>query len=163
MSNKMETDVKKDWFMQQHFNSEELQQIYEWEQKSGKVGDIIPGGPGFCLYNIADTERKIILCSMQEEYMLRRWTERLGYKTSDGKTAQQFEDEHGIKDAPIVAGKEVYEEDHFFLTKYGENKFKVLSSKYSLVAKRTASNAYEILLLNSEEYAKHLEEERNKK
>ena len=101
----METDVRKDWFMNQHFNEAQLQQIYEWEQKSEKVADVIPTEGGFNLHHIEDAERKIDLCFMKDEYMLRRWAERLGYKISDGKTAKQFENENGIKDEPIVVAQ----------------------------------------------------------
>ena len=58
----METDVRKDWFMNQHFNEAQLQQIYEWEQKSEKVADVIPTEGGFNLHHIEDAERKIDLC-----------------------------------------------------------------------------------------------------
>lgn len=159
MLNKMERDVRKEWFMQQHYNTEELQQIYEWEQKSGTVGDVVPVEGGFCLHNISDTERKISLCFMKEEHELRRWTERLGYKTSDGKTAQQFEDENGIKDEPVVYGKEIYRERATSINWFEDKKkFEIVSGDYAIVTKRTASNSYEILMLTSEEYAKHLEE-----
>lgn len=160
----METDVRKDWFMQQHFDTDELQKIYDWEQKSGKVGDVISIPEGYVLRHIEDKEGNIDLCFMKEEHELRRWTERLAYKTSDGKTAQQFEDENGIKDEPFIVGKEVYREKATSITLYADKrKFNIVSGDYALVAKRTASNAYEILMLNGEEYNKYLEEERQKK
>lgn len=152
-------DIRKDWFMNQHFTKEQLQQLYDWEQLSGKIVDIISheGEQGFTLHHIEDVERGIDLCFMKEEYMLRRWAERLGYKTRDGKTAKQFEEEHGIKDEPIIAGKEVWAEDGIFVTQFGEKRLQVLSNKYAIVAKRTASNSYEILLLDSKEYSEYLE------
>jgi len=77
--------------MQQHFSSEELQQLYDWEQLSGKVANIKKVDGGFIMYHVEDKEHKIDMCFMEEEYMLRRWIERMAYKTSDGKTAEQFE------------------------------------------------------------------------
>lgn len=102
-------DCRKDWFMQQHFSPEELQQIYDWEQESGKIAKVINDAEiGFAAHHILDVENKIDLCRMKEEYMLRRWVERLGYKTKDGKTAKQFEEENGIKDEPRIEGKEIF-------------------------------------------------------
>ncbi len=157
----MMEDVRKDWFMNQHFSKEQLQEIYDWEQISGKVADIIPTAEGFNLHHIEDKERKIDLCFMKEEYMLRRWAERLGYKTSDGKTAKQFEEEHEIKDEPLVVGKEIYREKATSISFFeGKRKFNIVSGDYALVAKRTASNSYEILLLTHDEYNKWLESEK---
>jgi len=149
-------DCRKDWFMQQHFSAEQLQQIYDWGQKSGKIADVVPIDEGFSLHHIEDTERKIGLCFMKEEHMLRRWAERLAYKMSDGKTWKQFEEEHGIKDE-IIIGNEVWRENKTSLTKYGDKKISIVSGDYALVAKRTASNAYEILLLDRKEYNEYLQ------
>lgn len=149
-------DVREEWFMQQHFSKEELQQLFEWERKSGRVTEVKASvKEGFSLYHIEDVEGKIELCYMKEEYMLRRWAERLGYKMKDRKTSLQFEEEHGIKDLPIEIGEEVFREGRTTVTKY-KNKFHIVSGDFGLVTKRTASNAIEILLLNSEEYNEYL-------
>lgn len=154
----MERDIREDWFMNQHFNKKQLQQIYDWEQKSGKVADIIPTEGGFNLHHIEDNKHNIDLCFMKEEYMLRRWAERLGYKIGDGKTSKQFEKEKGIKDEDIEFGKEIYRNKATSIDFYKRGrKFRIVSGDYSLVAKRTASNSYEILLLTAGEYNKWLE------
>jgi hypothetical protein len=155
-------DVRQDWFMQQHFSEVDLQQIYEWEQISGKVAEVVPIDNGFNLHHIEDKERKIDLCFMQEEYMLRRWAERLGYTMSDGKTSKQFDEENGKQDPPYVPGEEVFRKGRTTLTLFGERKMHIVSGDYALVAKRTASNAYEILLLDGKEYTEYLEEQKVK-
>lgn len=156
-------DVRKDWFMNQHFDEGQLQQIFDWEQKSGKVAKVVPTQDGFILVHIEDTGHKIDLCFQKEEYELRRWAERLGYKTSDGKTAKQFEEENGIKDEPIEYGKEVYREGNTSLTFYaGKKEYSLVSGGFGLAAKRTASNAFTIRLLNSAEYADYLNSDDSK-
>lgn len=146
--------------MQQHFNKEQLQQIYEWEQKSGKVANIVAVQSGFTLHHIEDTEHEIVLCFMEEEYMLRRWTERLGYVTSDGKTSKQYDEEHGKTDPPSLPRTEIYRNHNHAgsttIDKIGDRKFAIVSGEYALVANRTASNSYEILLLDDVEYAEYL-------
>ena len=152
-------DVRKDWFMNQHFSEKQLQQIYEWEEKSGKIVNVVPTEEGFTIYHIEDREKSIDLCFMKEEYMLRRWVERLGYKTSDRKTSQQFEDEHGIKDPKPIPSKEIFRVDATSIALSENNKFFIVSGDYALVAKRTSSNAYTISMLTREEYAEHLKNE----
>lgn len=158
----MGTDVRQDWFMNQHFSKEELEKIYAWEQSSGKIACIVSTEEGFKLFHINDTNHEIDLCVMKEEYMLRRWSERLGYTTNDGKTAKQFEEENGIKDAPVVVGEEIYREELTSISFFKDTKkFQIVSGDYAVVANRTASNSYEILLLTSEQYAEYLKQ--NKK
>lgn len=150
----MEEDVRKDWFMNQHFTKE---QLYGWEKISGKVAEVVKTPEGFFLHHIEDLEKKIDLCFMKEEYMLRRWTERLGYKTKDGKTSKQFEEENGIKDPPVIVGEEIFRKDRTSISKFGDKKFTIVSGDYAIVANRTASNSYEILLLDNKEYVEYLE------
>lgn len=153
-----ETDVRKDWFMNQHFSKEQLQQIYDWEQKSGKVADVIQVEGGFSLHHIEDSEKKISLCGMDEEYMLRRWAERLGYKISDGKTSDEYEKENGIADPEIIRGEEIFRIGSTSITSFFKGrKFQINSGDYGLVANRTASNAYEILLLDRKDYNEYLQ------
>ena len=154
-------DCRKDWFMQQHFSPEELQQIYDWEQESGKIAKVIKDTDGFVAYHILDGENKIYLCRMKEEYMLRRWLDRLSYNANDGKTVKQFEEETGIKEEPVIKGKEIFRtplpNDNTSITQYGEREFKIVSGDYAIVTKRTASNAFKILLLDSKEYNEYLQ------
>lgn len=154
----MDTDVRKDWFMQQHFDSDQLQQIYNWDQDAGRIAESVKTTEGFVLYHIQDAERKIGLCFMKEEYMVRRWADRLGYKMSDGKTSNEFDKENDLEDPPYIATTELWREDLTSLSRRGdEKKLSIISGDYALVAKRTASNAYEILLMDKNEYAKYLE------
>ncbi len=157
------TDIREDWFMNQHFSKTELQKIYEWEQKSGKVADVVAVVGGFDLYHSEDKRKKILLGFQKQEYMLRRWAERLGYKISDGKTSKQFEVENGIKDQPASIGKEVFSNKALSIEYFEEErKFKIVSGDFALVTKRTASNAFEIQLLTSVEYNKWLESAKQK-
>ena len=83
-----EDDIRQSWFMNQHFSPEELEQIYQCDQKYGKVCKVVPNDIGFNLFHIEDTEQKIDLVFMKEEEQVRRWGERMGYSFEDGKTSQ---------------------------------------------------------------------------
>jgi len=155
----MTDDIRKSWFMQQHFTTEELESIYQWEQVSGKTAVVIPTD-GYSAYHVADTSKSICLCTMAEEYMLRRWIERLGYKTWDGMTAKEFEEAHGIITPPVIQGTEVFRKGKTSITQYGDTRFSIVSGDYSIIAKRTAANAYDIMLVTREEYGKWLEEQK---
>lgn len=165
-------DIREDWFMNKHFSKDELEEIYQWEQEAGKVAKIITkdnfpdllNDEYFALVHINDLSNRIILCSMKEEYMLRRWAERLGYTINDGKTAKQFEEENGIKDEPINVGKEIFRGEGSIertsITQFGERKFTIVSGDFAVIAKRTASNSIQIELLDSHQYAIYLEQQK---
>ena len=75
-------DVRKSWFMQQHFSPEELQRLYEWEILGGKIAKIVNDADGWKAFHKLDDNNEIDMCRMDDEEMLRRWINRLGYTVS---------------------------------------------------------------------------------
>lgn len=152
-------DVRKDWFMQQHFSPEELQKLFDWEFRYGKVGVVVSEKLGYSLYNCADIDHELCLCFMAEEYMLRRWADRLGYKMIDGKTSEQFEREKGIADPPLKTGTLIFKIGRLSITDFVTH-IDIISGDGALVAERTASNAYTLRQLNNKEMTNTLKQKK---
>ncbi len=150
-------EIINSWFIKEHLNEAELVLLQSWLDKSGSIVDVFPSNNRFQLHHIEDKAKVLILCVMDEEYMARRWAERLGFTMRDGVTSKEYDAKHGKTDV-YVPSVELWREGRTSLSrKEGENKLTIVSGDYCLVTKRTASNAFEILLLNGKEYREYLQ------
>lgn len=146
----------KSWFMKENFTDEELTLLQSWIDKSGSVAEVHLNDGRFQLHHIEDEHKMLVLCIMDEEYMLRRWAERLGLTMKDGITSKEYDKLHG-KEEVYVPSIELWREGRTSISrKEGESKLTIVSGDYRIVTKRTASNAYEILFLTNEEYEEQL-------
>lgn len=159
----MKTTITESWFMKQHFNETELLTLKSWEDKSGMIAEAFLVDGRYQLHHVEDVNKSIILCVMDEEYMVRRWAERLGFAMKDGLSCKEFEAANGIVETVYEQGVEIYrnEEEGLFITKYKDH-VSVVSHK-PLVGIRTASNSYNLQLMTSEGYAEYLKNKENDK
>lgn len=77
--NKM-NDIREDWFFNQHYSKDELNQLWEWSQKSGEIVDIKINNGKWSGFHIEDTEFTIDIAGQSTESDCRIWMERLGFK-----------------------------------------------------------------------------------
>lgn len=73
-------DVRGEWFYQQHFTEEELEQIHAWNTSIGRKAHaiLLPSGM-YGGYHQADKEKSLLLVSMAEKSMVDNWLIRLGF------------------------------------------------------------------------------------
>lgn len=74
-------DCRKSWFMQQWYTPEQLQQLYEWEQKSGRKAFITQEGEdNWCAWHIEDVDKTIDLVSQKTRKDVEAWMTRKQYE-----------------------------------------------------------------------------------
>lgn len=78
------TDVRKEWFYQQHFSTEELEQLHQWNGEQGMKAIVaMNDGGNYGGYHIADKGRTIMLVAYADKGMCETWIRRLGFELEE--------------------------------------------------------------------------------
>jgi len=74
------TDIRTDWFMNQWYSKEELQQLWEWIQEGGEFVTIQKNNDKWSGFHILDKDKKIDLAGQPTKTDCKNWMKRLGFE-----------------------------------------------------------------------------------